>query len=62
MGYPQRGDNLMQNMAREVNLMEHDRKQEAGKPTTEKQKKTGKVLFGILLGLFVLLILLFVVM
>ena len=62
MGYPQRNDNLMQNMAREVNLLEHDRRQEAGKPASVKQKKIGKIAFGIFLGLFVLLILLFAIL
>ena len=61
MAFPQRSDNIMQNMAREINLMESDRKHEAGKPMSKKQKKVGKIMFGITLGLFVLLILLFVI-
>lgn len=60
MGYPQRNDNIMQNMAREVNLMEHDRRQEAAKPVSEKQMKMGKIAFGVALAVFVLIILLFV--
>lgn len=59
MGYPQRSDNIMQNMAREVNLMEHDRKLEAGKPVSEKQMKMGKIAFGITLAVLVLIVLLF---
>ncbi len=60
MGYPQRSDNIMQNMAREVNLMEHDRRQEAAKSVNEKQMKRGKIAFAVTLGVFVLIILLFV--
>lgn len=60
MGFPQRSDNIMQNMAREVNLLEHDRRQEAEKPISEKQMKMGKIAFGVMLGVFVLIIALFV--
>ncbi len=60
MGYPQRSDNIMQNMAREVNLMEHDRRQEEVKPISEKQMKMGKIAFGVTLGVLMLIIALFV--
>ena len=60
MGFPQRSDNIMQNMAREVNLLEHDRRQEAKKPISEKQMKMGKIAFGVMLGVLVLIIALFV--
>lgn len=60
MGYPQRSDNIMQNMAREVNLMEHDRQNEAAKPITEKQMKLGRIAFAATIGAIVFIILLFV--
>ena len=60
MGFAQKNDNIMQNMAREVNLMEHDRRQEAAKPVNEKQMKKGKIAFGITIGLLVMIIILFV--
>ncbi len=62
MGFPQRNDNIMQNMAREVNLMEHDRKHEAQTPVTDKQRKIGQIAFGAVLGFIVVIILLFVIL
>lgn len=62
MGFPQRNDNIMQNMAREVNLMEHDRKHEAQTPATDKQRKIGQIAFGAVLGFIVVIILLFVIL
>lgn len=62
MGYPQRNDNISQNMMREVQLLEHDRKTQNAVPVTEKQKKLGKIAFGVVLALIVLIILLFVIL
>lgn len=62
MGYPQRNDNITQNMMREVNLLEHDRKTQSAVPVTDKQKKLGKIAFFAVLALIVLIILLFVIL
>ena len=56
MAFLQRSDNSMRNMAHEVNMVESDRKCEAGKPMSEKQKKVGKNIFGIILGLLFVLV------
>ena len=60
MGYPQRNDNIAQNMAREVNLLEHERQHEAAKPVSGKQQKIGKIAFGVVLFLLALIVLLFI--
>lgn len=58
----QNKDNIMREMVREVNLMEQDRKREAAKPVSEAKRKAGKIAFFCLAGLFLLIILLFVIL
>lgn len=62
MGYPQRNDNITQNMAREVNLLEHARKIQSQKPTTKTQQKIGKTAFFVVLAALIFFILLFVIL
>ena len=50
---PIRRDNIMQNLARETTLLEHDRKRMQGEKVTEKQQTVGKILFWTLLVLLV---------
>lgn len=46
-------DNIMRNMAREVQLLEHDIKTEGQKPISEKKRKIGLMVFWTLLILVV---------
>lgn len=62
MRYPPRNDNIQQNLAREVNLLEHDRKTQNAVPVTERQKKLGKIAFFIILAALIFFILLFVIL
>ena len=48
-----RRDNIMQNMAREVNLLNHDNKREAEKPISAKERKAGIIAFWCILALVV---------
>ena len=57
-----RRDNIMQNMAREVNLMEHDNKTSSQKPISAKERKVGIIAFWSILALVIFLILLFVIL
>lgn len=57
-----RRDNIMQNMAREVNLLNHDNKREAEKPISAKERKAGIIAFWCILALVVFIILLFVIL
>ncbi|MDE7334474.1 MAG: hypothetical protein K2O16_20035 [Lachnospiraceae bacterium] len=56
-----RRDNIMENMAREVNMLDHDNKSEAQKPISAKERKTGIIAFWCILALVVFIILLFVI-
>ena len=49
MNMSQRNDNIMQNMAREVQLLEYDNKMEAKKPVSEHKRKIGVIAFWVLL-------------
>lgn len=60
MGYPQRNDNLSQNLMRNVQLSEHDRKTQGA--ADEKQRKLGKIAFFAVLAAIVFIILLFVIL
>lgn len=63
MGYGvQNKDNIMREMAREVNLMENDRKREAEKPVSESGRKRGIIVFWCMLVLPILIFLLFVLL
>ncbi len=57
-----RGDNVMREMAREVNLAEHDRKSEAGSSVSPAKKKAGMIACGALVAVIVVIVLLFVMM
>lgn len=57
-----RRDNIMQNMAREVNLLEHDNKTAVQKPISAKERKAGIIAFWSILALVIFLILLFVIL
>lgn len=59
---PGRGDNIMREMAREVNLMESDRRREADMPISPAKRKAGIIAFGCVAALLVVLILLFVIL
>lgn len=56
-----RGDNVMKEMAREVNLAEHDRRTEAGKPVSPSQKKAGMIACCGLVAVIVIIVLMFVI-
>ncbi len=49
MNMSQRNDNIMRNMAREVQLLEYDNKMEAKKPVSEHKRKIGVIAFWVLL-------------
>ncbi len=57
-----RGDNVMREMARETNLLEHDRKTEAGKNITPESRKKGMIAFGCMVAVVVVIVLLFIVL
>lgn len=50
-------DNIMRNMAREVQLLSHDIKTEAQKPVSEKKRKTGRIIFWTLLVVVIAVVL-----
>ncbi len=56
-----RRDNMMQNMAMEVNAMEHERKRSQNEKPTKKQQTIGRIAFGVILLLVVIIIGAFVV-
>ncbi len=53
MNMSQRNDNIMQNMAREVQLLDYDNKMEAKKPVSERKRKIGIIAFWALLIIIV---------
>ncbi|MDO4302381.1 MAG: hypothetical protein Q4D94_00585 [Bacillota bacterium] len=57
-----RGDNVMREMARETNLLEHDRKTEAGKDITPESRKRGIIAFGCTLAVVAVIVFLFIVL
>lgn len=57
-----RGDNVMREMARETNLLEHDRKTGAETPVSPANKKAGMIACCGLVALIVVIVLLFVVL
>lgn len=59
---PGRGDNMMREMAREVNLMESDRKRESEKPASPAQRKAGLIAFGCVAAVIVVILLLFIIL
>lgn len=59
---PGRGDNIMREMAREVNLMENDRKREADMPVSLTKRKAGIIAFVGVAALIVAILLLFVIL
>ncbi len=62
MGIPQRSDNIMREMAREVNLLDDDVKREKEQPISPAKKKAGVIAFWCLLALLVAIIMLFVIL
>lgn len=54
-----RNDNIMREMAREVNLLEHDRKHEAQKEMSKSRRKAGIIAFWCVLAFIVFILLLF---
>lgn len=57
-----RGDNIMREMAREVNLVESDRRREADMPISPAKRKAGIIAFGCVAALIVVILLLFVIL
>ena len=45
MALPNRSDNIMREMAREIQLLEHDNRREAQKEVSAKRKKIGVTVF-----------------
>ncbi len=55
MALPNRSDNIMREMAREIQLLEHDNRREAQKEVSAKRKKIGVTVFWILLAFMAIL-------
>lgn len=59
---PGRGDNVMREMAREVNLLDSDRRREADMPISPVKRKAGIIAFGCVAALIIVILLLFVIL
>ena len=57
-----RGDNIMREMAREVNLLEQDRNNSAQEEISQKQRMRGQIIFGVIALALVVIVALFVVL
>ena len=62
MGMDNNKDNIMRDMAREVNLLNDDVKREKEQPISPAKKKAGVIAFWCLLALLVAIIMLFVIL
>lgn len=56
-----RGDNVMKEMAREVNLLEHDRENTSNE-LNQKKRKLGRIACCIILAFIILILALFILL
>jgi len=53
---PIRRDNIMQNMALEVNALEHERKRDVGEQKSKGKQRVGKIVFFVLLAVLLVIV------
>ena len=58
--YPQRGDNMMRNLAQEVNMLDHEQDVAKQKPISEKERKAGIFAFIVVFIILCIIVLLFI--